>query len=252
MRAREAAKKDQLRARHRLSKFLLRHGRRPPAVMKAWTKRYMAWVKGEVHFEQPAQEFTLLDYINEVDHSTARVERLERALDEAVKSAPVEMLAVIEALQALRGIAQVSAVTIVAELGTVSRFASARQLMGYSGVVASEHSSGGQTRRGHITKAGNARLRHVVVEAAWAYRHRPSVGGVLRRRQEKLSEEVKEIAWKAQHRLYARYRKLSARGKNKQQAITAVGRELLGFIWAIGVKVETQSRHETKWRPAQA
>jgi transposase len=240
VRAREAAKKDQLRARHRLSKFLLRHGKRRPASMKAWTQRYMRWVKSEVRFEQLGQEVTLLDYVNEVDHGAARVERLERAIDEAVKSAPERMLAVIEALQALRGIAQISAVTILAELGKISRFPAPRQLMGYSGIVASEHSSGERSQRGGITKTGNAHLRRVVIEAAWAYRHRPRVGQMLHKRQEKLSEEVREIAWKAQHRLYARYRKLSARGKNKQQVITAIGRELLGFIWAIGMKVEAE------------
>ena len=208
--------------------------------MKAWTQRHMRWVKSEVRFEQLGQEVTLLDYVNEVDHGGARVERLERAIDEAVKSAPERMLAVIEALQALRGIAQISAVTILAELGNVSRFPAPRQLMGYSGIVASEHSSGERSRRGGITKTGNAHLRRVVIEAAWAYRHRPRVGQMLHKRQEKLSEEVREIAWKAQHRLYARYRKLSARGKNKQQVITAIGRELLGFIWAIGMKVEAE------------
>jgi transposase len=129
-------------------------------------------------------------------------------------------------------------VTIVAELGELSRFAGAKQLMGYGGIVASEDSSGERTRRGNITKTGNAHLRRVVVEAAWAYRHRPSVGAKLRKRQAHVSEEVKEIAWKAQQRLHERYRKLLAKGKNKGVVMTAVGRELLGFIWAIGIKVE--------------
>ena len=240
VRAREAAKKDHLRARNRLSKFLLRHGWRRPAGMKAWTKRHMTWIKEAVHFEQLAQEITLLDYVHEVDHATARIARLEQAIDEVVKSAPAEMQEVIAALQALRGIAQVSAVTILSELGAISRFQAPRQLMGYSGLVASEHTSGERVWQGGITRTGNAHLRRVVIEAAWAYRHRPAVGGVLHKRQEKLSAEIKEIAWKAQHRLNARYRRLTARGKNKQQAITAVGRELLGFIWAIGVQVEAE------------
>ena len=238
VRAREAAKKDQLRAKHRLSKFLLRHGRRPPMGVKAWTLKYLAWIEREVHFLQPAQEATLLDYFQEVEHMAARMARLDLAIEEAVKLTPPKMRAVIEALQALRGIAQISAVTIVAELGEVSRFTRARQLMGYGGIVASEHSSGEKTRRGAITKTGNAHLRRVVVEAAWAYRHRPGVGGVLRKRQEVVSADVREIAWKAQHRLHTRYQKLTARGKNKGKVVTAVGRELLGFIWAIGVKVE--------------
>jgi transposase len=161
------------------------------------------------------------------------------AITEAVKSAPPQMGAVIEALEALRGIAHISAVTVVAELGELSRFSRAKQLMGYGGIVAREHSSGERTRRGSITKTGNAHLRRVVVEAAWAYRHRPAVGATLRKRWENVSEEVKEIAWKAQQRLQERYRKLLAKGKNKGVVVTAVGRELLGFIWAIGIPVET-------------
>ena len=242
VRAREAAKKDQLRARHRLGKFLLRHGRRPPTPMTAWTQRHLAWIKQAVQFDQPAQEVTLLEYVHEVDHVAARVERLEGAIEEAARNAPPHMRAVIEALQALRGIARLSAVTIVAEVGELSRFARAPQLMGYSGLGAREDSSGARTRRGGITKTGNAHLRRIAIEAAWAYRHRPSVGGALRKRQAALSEEVKAIAWKAQHRLQARYRKLLGRGKCRQQVVTAVGRELLGFIWAIGVIVETEQR----------
>ena len=242
VRAREAAKTDQLRARHRLGKFLLRHGRRPPPGMTAWTQRHLAWVKSAVQFEQAAQEATLLDYLHEVDHGAERIARLECAIDDAVQATPKPMRAVIEALQALRGIARVSAVTIVAEVGDLSRFARAPQLMGYSGLGTREDSSGTRTRRGGITKTGNAHLRRIVIEAAWAYRHRPLVGPVLRKRQAMLSEEVKAIAWKAQHRLHGRYRKLLGRGKAQQQVVTAVGRELLGFIWAIGVAVEREQR----------
>jgi transposase len=240
VRAREAAKKDQLRARHRLGKFLLRHGRRPPTAMQAWTQVHLAWVKSAVHFAHAPQEATLLDYLHEVEHMAARIERLEAAITVAVQTAPVRLRAVIDALQALRGIALVSAVTIASEVGELSRFTKPRQLMGYSGAVASEDSSGERTRRGGITKAGNAHLRRVVIEAGWAYRHRPSLGPALRKRQATVSAEVKEIAWKAQHRLHNRYRTLTARGKCKQQVVTAIGRELLGFIWAIGVHVESR------------
>ena len=210
--------------------------------MKPWTLNYLSWVKHEVHFEQLAQEATLLDYLHEVEHAEARIARLDLAIEEAVKLTPPKMRAVIEAFQALRGVARVSAVTIAAELGEVSRFTGARELMGYGGIVASEHSSGESTRRGSITKTGNAHLRRVVVEAAWAYRHRPSLGVALRKRQEVVSEEIREIAWKAQHRLHTRYRKLTARGKDKGKVVTAIGRELLGFIWAIGVKVEAAQK----------
>jgi transposase len=239
VRAREAAKKDQLRARHRLGKFLLRHGRRPATAMTPWTQRYLTWVR-QVHFAQPAQEATRLDYLHEVDHVADRIVRLERAIDDAVQTAPVRMRAVIAGLQALRGIALVSAVTIVAEVGELSRFTRAPQIMGYGGLGAREASSGTRTRRGGITKTGNAHLRRIAIEAAWAYRHRPAVGGVLRKRQATLSEEVKAIGWKAQLRLHARYRQLLGRGKCQQHVVTAVGRELLGFIWAIGVTVERQ------------
>jgi transposase len=241
VRAREAAKKDQLRARHRLGKFLLRHGRRPATATTPWTQRHLTWVR-QVQFEQPAQVATRLDYLHEVDHVADRLERLERAIDDAVKTAPARMRAVIEGLQALRGIALVSAVTIVAEVGELSRFTRAPQVMGYGGMGAREDSSGPRTRRGGITKTGNAHLRRIAIEAAWAYRHRPAVGGALRKRQATLSEDVKAIGWKAQLRLHARYRKLLGRGKCQQHVVTAVGRELLGFIWAIGVTVERQQR----------
>jgi len=240
VRARLAAKRDQLRARHRLSKFLLRHGRRSPAGMKAWTAAYLVWVKRNVKFDQRAQEATLADYLHEVEHAQERITRLERAIDDAIETMPEQMRSVMQALQALRGIAKISAATVVAELGEISRFKKPRQLMGYSGVVSSEYSSGAQTWRGGITKTGNAHLRRIIVEAAWAYRHRPSVGPELAMRQKEASPEVKEIAWKAQHRLHSRYRKLLDKGKTKQKVMTALARELLGFVWAIGVMVEQQ------------
>jgi transposase len=239
VRAREDAKQDQLRARHRLNKFLLRHGQRPPqSVKKSWTLKYMTWIKQQVHFDQPAQEATLLDYVHEVDHQAERIQRLEKAIDVAIEKAPPEMRAVIEALQALRGVAKITAVSIVAEVGSLSRFENPRKLMGYSGLVSSEFSSGNHIQRGHITKTGNAHLRRVIVEAAWAYQRRPWVGGALLKRQQGLDQEIKDLAWKAQWRLYHRYYKLTARGKNKNQTVTAVGRELLGFMWAIGVRAE--------------
>jgi transposase len=238
VRAREAGKKDQLRARHRLSKFLLRHGRRQPDGIKAWTRKYLEWIKGHVHFDQPALEAALQDYFHEVEHAAARIERLEKSLDEAISKAPEQIRAVIEALQALRGVAQLTAATIVSEIGSFSRF-EPRKRMGYSGLVASEHSSGNKVKRGSLTKTGNAHLRRVIVEAAWAYQRRPWMGGYLLRRQRnlKLSDEVKEIAWKAQYRLHKRYSKLTAGGKNKNQTVAAVGRELLGF-WDIAVRTE--------------
>jgi transposase len=238
VRARWAAKRDQLRARHRLSKFLLRQGQRAPEGTTVWTDKYLKWVKTQVSFAYHAQELTLSDYLHEVEHAAARIARLEGAIDASIETLPVKMRTLIEALQSLRGIAQISAVSIVAEVGELSRFAHPRQLMGYSGVVCREHSSGSRIHRGPISKTGNAHLRRIVVEAAWAYRHRPSIGKTLAARQQRSSAEVVELAWKAQERLHRRYARLMVRGKNKQQTVTAVGRELLGFIWAIGVHVE--------------
>jgi len=237
VRARLAAKRDELRARNRLSKFLLRHGRRAEVGTKAWTGKYLEWLKAQ-RFEQVAQQVTLEDYRHEVEHAAARIARLERSIDAAIEALPVKMRAVVEALQSLRGVAQISAVSIMAELGTVSRFERARQLMGYSGAVPWEDSSGERVHRGSISKAGNAHLRRIVVEAAWSYRHRPAIGRSLALRQRHCSPSVRELAWKAQHRLHQRYARLTARGKSKQHAVTAVARELLGFIWAIGVEAE--------------
>jgi transposase len=243
VRAREAAKRDQHRARQRLSKFLLRHGwRRPESMKTPWSKPHLEWIKRKVHFDLAALEATVCDYVHEVEHAAGRLERLEKAISQAARSASPKMRAVIEALQALRGIAEIGAVTIVAEVGELSRFRSARQLMGYSGLVPSEHSSGKRRVQSAITKTGNAHLRRVMVEAAWAYQFRPWMGGYLLKRQVNVDPEVKEIAWKAQHRLHSRYRELLGKGKNKPQIVTAIGRELLGFIWAIGVKTEAQPR----------
>jgi len=237
VRAREAAKQDQLRARHRLAKFLLRQGQRPAAGVKAWTVAYMTWVR-QLRFAQPAQDAVRLDYLHEVEHMSERIKRLEEAIREAVEQAPPQMQAVVQGLQALRGIALISAVTIASEVGSVSRFRNARQLMSYSGTVPSENSSGKRVQRGGITKSGNAHLRRILGEAAWSYRRQPAVGPALRKRQEGVPEEIRQIAWKAQIRLSKRYARLAAAGKDQRKIVTAVGRELLGFVWAIGLRAE--------------
>jgi transposase len=244
VRAREAAKKDQLRHRHRLGKFLLRHGQRPTGAGEPWTKKYLSWIRIHARFEEPALEATLAHYLGEVEHASERIVKLEQAIDEAVANAPAEVRSVIEALQALRGVAQTTAATVVCELGSLSRFESPRQLMGYSGLVPREYSSGNRTQRGAITKSGNAHLRRVLVESVWAYRHRPNVQGRVLRRQKALAltDEVREIAWKAQQRLYKRFVALTARGKTSGQAMTALARELLGFLWAIAVHTEKAFR----------
>lgn len=237
VRAREAGKKDELRAKHRLSKYLLRYGQYAPEGCRAWTLTYWRWVR-MVKFEHPAQNATLLDYIAEVEHQAHRIDRLEKAIDEAIERAPAQMRAVIDALQSLRGVAKVTAVTLAVEVGTFRRFSRATQLMSYTGMVPSEHSSGTRRYRGAITKTGNSHLRRVLIEAAWHYRHRPCLSNRQRALQMDLEPKVLEIAWNAQLRLNRRYLRLTAKTKPAGKVITAVARELVGFIWAIGAQAE--------------
>jgi transposase len=250
VRARESAKKDQLRARHRLSKFLLRNGRRPPKDVGAWTQDHMTWLRAQ-KFEQPAQEVTMIDYLAEVDHAAARIDRLEQAIHEAAAAAPPTLSKVIAGLQALRGIGKIVATTLAVEVGNFSRFPHPKQLMAYSGATPSEYSSGKRRVQGAITKTGNSHVRRVLFEAAWSYRHRPSNGKALSQRQRGVAEPIKELAWKAQHRLHRRYAALAAKGKPLQKVITAIGRELLGFVWAIATRIE-QEQTTTKTKALAA
>lgn len=237
VRARLAAKEDQCRARHRLRTLLLRHGIRKPTGMTAWKSVHRTWLN-QVRFEQRALQLAFEDYLSEVDHAAERVARIEAAIDAAIEVAPDKLRDLIYALQCLRGVARVTAAIIAVEVGDLSRFRSAPELMSYAGAVPSEHSSGGKTSRGSITKTGNGHLRRVITEAAWAYRYRPAIGPELRRRQQCLAAGIREISWQAQHRLHSRYAKLVLAGKHRNVAVIAVARELLGFIWAIGKEVE--------------
>ena len=197
----------------------------------------MQWLQG-LRFDQAPLQHTFVDYLTEVQHVAQRVVRLDQAIDEAVLAASPALRAVIDALQTMRGVAKTTAVTLVTEIGSFSRFERPSQLMSYAGMVPSEASSGNKTRKGAITKTGNAHVRRVLAEAAWSYRYKPAVWPGLRKRQQGQMQEVIDIAWKAQHRLNRRYRTLAARGKLQPQVVTAVGRELLGFAWAIAVQVE--------------
>jgi len=244
VRAREAAKYDQHRARQRLSKFLLRTAKKAPPG-GTWSQKYVEWIR-TLKYDHVAQQATLVDYLSEVDHASERIRRLEQAIDDAVKQASPVVRAVIEGLQALRGVGKLSATTMAVEIGTFSRFESAKRLMAYCGVVPSEHSSGNTRRQGAITKTGNAHVRRVLFESAWGCRHRPNLGAALKQRQRGLSATTNEIAWKAQHRLHRRYVALSARGKPSPKVLGAIGRELLGFIWAIAVQIESEYASATK------
>jgi transposase len=252
VRAREAAMSDRTRARHRLTKFLLRHRLHRPTGMAAWTLRHRAWLQQLATPEilpEPVLHVTLHEYLQEIDRGTERLARYDAAITHAVRDAAPELQAVIAALQSLRGVQFLTAVTVVTELGQFVRFARPAQLMAYAGLVPREHSSGARIRRTGITKCGNTHLRRIVVEAAWAYRHGPHVGPLLRKRQHGQSATVKAIAWHAQRRLCTRYLTLGQRQKPLPQIIAAIARELLGFMWAIGVEVERTRRATHPARP---
>ena len=240
LRALNGAKRDQIRHMHQLAKFLIRQGRHKPKGAGLMSTKYLMWAKVQ-KFEQAAHREVLTHYLLEFEHSTQRLQELNKTLEEVCEQLPKPTAALVAALQALRGVAKLLAVSLVSELGSLSRFRTPRQLMSYAGVVSREHSSGGKIRRGAITKSGNAHLRRMIVEAAWHYRHRPGLRHALGKRQAGLSEEVRAIAWKAQLRLTRRYWQLAER-KPKPQVIVAVARELLGFIWAIGIQAEKESK----------
>ena len=237
VRARVAAQTDLLRARQRLGKLLLRQGHHSPGGTRSGSQTYMRWVRSLV-FPHAAQEVVRLDYLAEVDRLAERVARLHAELVAVVERLPAAVQPVVHGLQVLRGVALVSAVSAVAEVGQFRRFTTPRQLMAYSGLVPREHSSAGTSRRGGITKTGNAHLRRILIEAAWHYRFPPRVSPQLKRRQIGQPATICATAFKAQHRLHMRYRRLLGRGKNKQQTITALARELLGFMWAIAITCE--------------
>jgi transposase len=190
--------------------------------------------------DQAAQQVVLEEYRQTLDESGRRVERLEREIESAVTTSA--HAATVAALQAMRGIALVTAATIVAEVGDIRRFRTPRQLMSYAGLVPSEHSSGGRTRRGSVTKTGNAHLRRVAIESAWHNRRKPMVSEVLRKRQREAPAAAVAIAWTAQVRLNKRYHRLTERGKLPQTTVVAMARELLGFIWAVAHTAEPQAR----------
>jgi transposase len=233
VRARDDAKADQLRARHRLSKFLLRRGIQPTAGVRAWSRAHEAWL-GRLAFERTADAVVLGDYLAVARAASERVKRLEGALLQVAAEGPQAEL--VAALQAIRGIGFLSAVTIAAEAGDLRRFATARQFMAYVGPVPSEWSSGPARHRGRITKTGNRLIRHVLGQAAHNARHRPNVSSGLRARQRLVIPEIVDLDRKAQARLHHRYRSLVGRiGVNK--TVIAVARELAGFVWAAGQHV---------------
>jgi transposase len=234
VRARAAAVETVKVHKQQVGAFLLRHGRSAP-YKRNWGARYRRWLQ-EQKFEHPADQIVLQEYVEAVRLAEERLGRLERAIVEFLPG--WSLSPVVDALMALRGVDLVVAVSFAVEVGDVRRFESPRQLMGYLGLVPEERSTGETVRRGSITKMGNARLRQLLVESAWTYRHPPRVGKRKLALVARVPPKVREIAWKAQSRLTARFRAFAARGKKLTVACTAIARELVGFMWAVAREVQ--------------
>lgn len=250
VRCREDLGEDVTRMRHRLSKFLLRHGR-IWRVTRNWTERHWAWLRTQ-RFDDPAAQRTLDEYLAQLDFGVDRLRALDREIAAVAEKEPWKPM--VGRLRCLRGIDTLSALTLLAEVQDFRRFRSPRELMNFVGLVPSIRASGSSEHRGPITKNGNAHVRRVLVEAAWHYRHRPMMAGRLRERSEGQSEAVRTEAMKAQHRLHHRYRRLVGRGKRPQVAVVAVARELAAFVWALLVKIDVAAapRHQPARRRAAA
>lgn len=233
VRGREDAVREQRNARHRLKALLLRNGI-AYSGRSAWTAAHLRWL-ATVKMPHPPQQIAFQEYLHAVTEAGARIARHEQALRDAL---PTWSLApVVVSLQALRGMRLIAAITLVAEIQDFWRFATPRHLMAYLGLVPCEDSSGPRRRQGAITKAGNAPARRMLVEVAHLYRYPARVSPVIARRQALLPKPVTDIAWAAQMRLCARFRRLAARRVPHNKIVVAVARELCGFVWAIAREV---------------
>lgn len=240
-RCREDAREDLMRARHRLSKMLLRRG----LVYRAgtnWTQKHRRWLLS-LAWEYPAERAVFGDYLHAIEHLEERLRGLESVLKAQSETEPYREP--VAWIRCFRGFDTINAMTVVAELFDIERFRSPRQLMAYLGLVPSEHSSGTRRRQGGITKSGNRHVRRALVNAAWHYRHRPGVGIVLRRRREGQPKPIIAMADRAQQRLHRRfYKLLLGSRKPSQKVVVAVARELAGFIWTVLVLFPTIHRTE--------
>jgi len=233
-RAREDAMHDLSQARLRLKSFLLRHDVRYDGRAN-WGAAHIRHLQDKVTLPTPVQQRVFQDYMDTVKRHHERLQRLEADLQEAARA--WHWYPVVNALQALRGFQFTAAVTVVAELGDLSRFGHPKQLMSYLGLTPSEYSSGASRRQGGITKCGNSHARRMLIEAAWSYRYKEKISRAIAERNEGLPVGIQEKAWAAQIRLSKRFRKLQARGLHKNKIVTAIARELCGYIWAIGRSV---------------
>lgn len=229
VRARRQAKQDLVSAKNTLKSFLLRHDRRYPGKA-IWGRMHWRWLSDQ-RFAFAHQQFVYEEYKRRIHELEERCVRLEQVLEEAVLDWP--LAPVVTALQALRGIRFIAAVTLVAEIGDLQRFGRPKQLMAWLGLVPAEHSSGTRTRRGELTRTGNAAARAMLIESAWQYRYPAREGRALRERNAGLPDHIRAIAWKAQTRLCAKFRRLAGTGKHAAKIVAAVARELAGFIWDI-------------------
>ena len=240
-RAREDFKQIETKARQRLGAFLLRNGKVYPGKSK-WTQAYWRWLE-TLTFETAMQHIVLQEYVQAVRDAQRRELNMQGQIRQAIKGWSLEPM--VHALMAMRGISLSTAVTVLAELGDLSRFEGPRQLMAYLGLVPSEHSSGGKRRQGSLTKTGNGHVRRVMVESAWNYRFKARKTRHIEKRAEQTSLAVQAIAWEGQKRLCGRYQSLTRAGKAKQQVTAAVAREMCGFIWAIACET-TGKAHASK------
>jgi transposase len=229
VRTRADIQKALRKVKQQINAFLLRHGISYSGKTK-WSKAHLAWLT-TIKMAHPAQQIAFTEYLDAMQNHDARVTRINKQLEAFCVT--WRLRAVVQALQSMRGISLINAVTVVAELGDLNRFDKPSQLMAYLGLVPSEHSSGNSIKKGAITKTGNTHARRALIESAQAYRLPARKSATIRKRQRGVSEKVIAVAWDAQLRLCHRYRYLKARGKNHNVAITAIARELAGFIWAI-------------------
>lgn len=239
VRARDDAVRECRNARHRLKALLLRNGITYQG-RSTWTAAHLRWLS-RLKMQHAAQQIGFQEYLHSVTESSARIARLEQAMRDALPDWSLKPL--VQALQAMRGVQLIAAMTLVAELQDFTRFESARKLMAYVGLVPGEHSSGPKRRQGSITKAGNSAARRMLVEVAWHYQHNARVTPIIARRQDQLPKAITDIAWAAQLRLHAKFKRLLARRVMKTKAVVAVARELTGFVWAIAGEV-----HNSGWQ----
>jgi len=228
LRCREDVQADLLRWRHRLVKFLLRHGR-IYRDGRHWSQRHWSWLRGQ-RFADPVLARTCQEYLFAVEQLLARRAELDRELEALAQQEPYRTP--VGWLRCFRGVDTLSALGLLIEVGDFQRFPHPRELMAYLGLVPSEASTGDREWRGSITKAGNTHVRRILVEAAWHYRHPPRIGKALARRSQGQPTAVLAQAWKAQQRLHRRYRHLVGHGKRPPVAVVAIARELVGFLWA--------------------